>query len=188
MLKFNVIIIVLVVIDLQEGIFLFVGGLYMVNEVVVCVVWLVEKCCVNGLFVVMVCVGWFDDYVEVLKQLVDVVMFVYVLLENWWIWFMVLGKKDSDLEVIKCQWGVFYGIDLELQFCCWGIDIIILCGILINIGVEFIVCNVWELGFNFIIVEDVCSVVSSEQYQSSMMYIFLCIGWVCSVEDILNVL
>lgn len=53
MLKFNVIIIVLVVIDLQEGIFLFVGGLYMVNEVVVCVVWLVEKCCVNGLFVVI---------------------------------------------------------------------------------------------------------------------------------------
>lgn len=63
-----------------------------------------------------------------------------------------------------------------------------LCGILINIGVEFIVCNVWEFGFNLVIVEDVCSVVSVEQYNNSINYIYLCIVCVCSVEEIFNVL
>lgn len=61
----------------------------------------------------MVCVGWLVDFVEVLKQFVDVQVGVYMLFENWWIYLVMLGKQESDIEVIKCQWGVFYGIDFE---------------------------------------------------------------------------
>ncbi|MDI8107096.1 hypothetical protein MJN85_32935, partial [Salmonella enterica subsp. enterica serovar Anatum] len=38
----------------------------------------------------------------------------HTLPENWWTWPTALGKKDSDLEVTKRQWGAFYGTDLEL--------------------------------------------------------------------------
>ncbi|EHX0901074.1 isochorismatase family protein [Escherichia coli] len=40
------------------------------------------------------------------------------------------------MEIIKRQWGAFYGTDLELQLRRRGIDTIVLCGISTNIGVE----------------------------------------------------
>lgn len=59
-----------------------------------------------------------------------------VLPENWWQHPVALGATDSDIEIIKRQWGAFYGTDLELQLRRRGIDTIVLCGISTNIGVE----------------------------------------------------
>lgn len=188
MLKLNATTTALVVIDLQEGILPFAGGPYTANEVVARAARLAEKCRANGSPVVMVRVGWSDDYAEALKQPVDAATPAHALPENWWTWPTALGKKDSDLEVTKRQWGAFYGTDLELQLRRRGIDTIILCGISTNIGVESTARNAWELGFNLIIAEDACSAASSEQHQSSMTHIFPRIGRVRSVEDILNAL
>lgn len=79
-----------------------------------------------------------------------------MLPENWWQHPAALGATDSDIEIIKRQWGAFYGTDLELQLRRRGIDTIVLCGISTNIGVESTARNAWELGFNLVIAEDAC--------------------------------
>lgn len=107
MLKLNATTTALVVIDLQEGILPFAGGPYTANEVVARAARLAEKCRANGSPVVMVRVGWSDDYAEALKQPVDAATPAHALPENWWTWPTALGKKDSDLEVTKRQWGAF---------------------------------------------------------------------------------
>jgi nicotinamidase-related amidase len=108
--------------------------------------------------------------------------------ENWWLYPQALGKKESDIEVTKRQWGAFYGTDLELQLRRRGIDTIVLCGISTNIGVESTARNAWELGFNLVIAEDACSAASSEQHQGSMTNIFPRIGRVRSTDEILAAL
>ncbi len=63
----------------------------------------------------MVRVGWSADFAEALKQPVDAQAPAHALPENWWTYPVSLGKRDSDIEVTKRQWGAFYGTDLELQ-------------------------------------------------------------------------
>ena len=111
----------------------------------------------------LVRVGWSADYAEALKQPVDAPSPAKVLPENWWQHPAALGATDSDIEIIKRQWGAFYGTDLELQLRRRGIDTIVLCGISTNIGVESTARNAWELGFNLVIAEDACSAASAEQ-------------------------
>lgn len=114
----------------------------------------------SGQPVFLVRVGWSADYAEALKQPVDAPP-RKVLPENWWQHPAALGATDSDIEIIKRQWGAFYGTDLELQLRRRGIDTIVLCGISTNIGVESTARNAWELGFNLVIAEDACSAASS---------------------------
>jgi nicotinamidase-related amidase len=136
----------------------------------------------------MVRVGWSADFAEALKQPVDAQAAGHALPENWWTYPVSLGKRDSDIEVTKRQWGAFYGTDLELQLRRRGIDTIILCGISTNIGVESTARNAWELGFNLVIVEDACSAGSAEQHQGSMTNIFPRIGRVRSTDEVLSAL
>ena len=101
---------------------------------------------------------------------------------------LALGATDSDIEIIKRQWGAFYGTDLELQLRRRGIDTIVLCGISTNIGVESTARNAWELGFNLVIAEDACSAASAEQHNNSINHIYPRIARVRSVEEILHAL
>ena len=178
----------LVVIDLQEGILPFAGGPHTADDVVNRAARLAETCRASGVPVVMVRVGWSADYAEALKQPVDAQVPARALPENWWTYPAALGKRDSDIEVTKRQWGAFYGTDLELQLRRRGIDTIILCGISTNIGVESTARNAWELGFNLVIAEDACSAASAEQHQGSMTHIFPRIGRVRSTDEIVSAL
>ncbi len=108
--------------------------------------------------------------------------------DNWWTYPAALGKKESDIEVTKRQWGAFYGTDLELQLRRRGIDTIILCGISTNIGVESTARNAWEQGFNLVVVEDACSAADAEQHRGSMTNIFPRIGRVRTTDEILAAL
>ncbi|MGU3523253.1 hydrolase [Enterobacteriaceae bacterium C23F] len=178
----------LVVIDLQEGILPFAGGPHTANDVVAKSAKLAEKCRAQGSPVIMVRVGWSADFAEALKQPVDAQAGAHALPDNWWTYPQALGKKVSDIEVTKRQWGAFYGTDLELQLRRRGIDTIILCGISTNIGVESTARNAWELGFNLVIAEDACSAASAEQHEGSMKNIFPRLGRVRSTEEILKAL
>ena len=162
MLELNAKTTALVVIDLQEGILPFAGGPHTADEVV--------------------------NRAEALKQPVDAPSPAKVLPENWWQHPAALGATDSDIEIIKRQWGAFYGTDLELQLRRRGIDTIVLCGISTNIGVESTARNAWELGFNLVIAEDACSAASAEQHNNSINHIYPRIARVRSVEEILNAL
>ena len=124
----------LVVIDLQEGILPFAGGPHTADDVVSRAARLAEKCRASGSPVVMVRVGWSADFAEALKQPVDAQAPAQALPDNWWTYPVSLGKRDSDIEVTKRQWGAFYGTDLELQLRRRGIDTIILCGIALCTG------------------------------------------------------
>lgn len=178
----------LVVIDLQEGILPFARGPHCAVNVVTHAAKLAEKFRVKGSPVLLVRVGWSKDFAEALKQPVDAQAPAYALPENWWQYPPALGKKDSDIEITKRQWGAFYGTDLELQLRRRGIDTIVLCGISTNIGVESTARNAWELGFRLVIAEDACSAASSEQHQGSMTNIFPRIGQVRSTEEIISAL
>jgi nicotinamidase-related amidase len=107
------------------------------------------------------------DFAEALKQPVDAQAGAHTLPENWWTYPAALGKRESDIEVTKRQWGAFYGTDLELQLRRRGIDTIILCGISTNIGVESTARNAWELGFNLVIAEDACSAASANSIRAA---------------------
>lgn len=178
----------LVVIDLQEGILPFAGGPHSASDVVSRAARLAEKCRAVGAPVFMVRVGWSTDFAEALKQPVDTPAGAQALPENWWTYPQALGKQESDIDVIKRQWGAFYGTDLELQLRRRGIDTIILCGISTNIGVESTARNAWELGFNLVIAEDACSAASTEQHQGSMTHIFPRIARVRSSDEIAQAL
>lgn len=106
MLELNAKTTALVVIDLQEGILPFAGGPYSANDVVARAAQLAEKFRAHGSPVVMVRVGWSDDYAEALKQPVDAHAPAKALPENWWNYPSALGKCASDLEVTKRQWGL----------------------------------------------------------------------------------
>ncbi len=101
----------LVVIDLQEGILPFAGGPHTADDVVSRAARLAEKCRASGSPVVMVRVGWSADFAEALKQPVDAQAPAQALPDNWWTYPVSLGKRDSDIEVTKRQWGAFYGTD-----------------------------------------------------------------------------
>ncbi|XNM65097.1 hydrolase [Escherichia coli] len=175
----------LVVIDLQEGILPFAGGPHTATDVVERASRLAQKCLAR------LCTGYHGSrglvshFAEALKQPVDSPAPAKALPDNWWNYPSTLGKRDSDIEVTKRQWGAFYGTDFEMQLRRRGIDTIILCGISTNIGVESTARNAWELGFNLIIAEDACSASSAEQHQSSMTHIFPRIARVRSTDEIL---
>ncbi|SFR07757.1 Nicotinamidase-related amidase [Enterobacter sp. kpr-6] len=188
MLELNAAKTALVIIDLQEGILPFAGGPHTASDVVARAARLAEKFRAHHAPVVMVRVGWSNDFAEALKQPVDAPVPAQALPQNWWHYPVALGKRDSDLEVTKRQWGAFYGTDLELQLRRRGIETIVLCGISTNIGVESTARNAWELGFNLLVVEDACSAASVEQHQSSMTHIFPRIGRVRSTEEVLAAL
>ena len=172
MLELNAKTTALVVIDLQEGILPFAGGPHTADEVVNRAGKLAAKFRASGQPVFLVRVGWSADYAEALKQPVDAPSPAKVLPENWWQHPAALGATDSDIEIIKRQWGAFYGTDLELQLRRRGIDTIVLCGISTNIGVESTARNAWELGFNLVIAEDACSAASAEQHNNSINHIY----------------
>ncbi len=178
----------LVVIDLQEGILPFAGGPHRAEDVIARAARLAEKCRAVGAPVVMVRVGWSKDFAEALKQPVDSPIAGQTLPEEWWHYPVALGKRDTDIEVTKRQWGAFYGTDLELQLRRRGITTIILCGISTNIGVESTARNAWEMGFELVIAEDACSAADADQHDSSMTHIFPRLGRVRSTEEILAAL
>ncbi|MCK1968654.1 hydrolase [Franconibacter sp. IITDAS19] len=188
MLKLNAATTALVVIDLQEGILPFAGGPHSADDVVSRAARLAEKFRAHKAPVVMVRVGWSKDFGEALKQPVDAAVTAHALPDEWWHYPVALGKRDSDIEVTKRQWGAFYGTDLELQLRRRGIDTIVLCGISTNIGVESTARNAWELGFSLVIAEDACSAATREQHQGSMTHIFPRIARVRTTEEILAAL
>ncbi|WP_160621353.1 hydrolase [Mixta intestinalis] len=188
MMKLNPTSTALVLIDLQEGILPFAGGPHSAQQVVSGAAKLAAKFRAVNAPVVLVRVGWASDFADALQQEVDAAPAHGALPENWWNYPPALGVEPGDIEVVKHQWGAFYGTDLELQLRRRNIDTIVLGGIATNIGVESTARNAWELGFNLVIAEDICSAGSAEQHNGSMEWIFPRIAKVRRVEEIIAAL
>lgn len=187
MLKLNAASTALVLIDLQEGILPFAKGPHTADYVVAHAAKLADKFRAVNAPVVLVRVGWASDFADAPKQAVDSAR-GGPLPENWWDVPPALGRQASDIMVTKRQWGAFYGTDLELQLRRRGIDTVVLGGISTNIGVESTARNAWELGFNLLIVEDICSAGSDAEHAGSFDYIFPRLGRVRSSDEVMAAL
>ncbi|WP_282806659.1 hydrolase [Hafnia alvei] len=175
----------LVLIDLQEGILPFAGGPHSASDVVARSARLAERFRELNAPVILVRVGWNESFDEALKQPVDAPSPAHALPEDWWNFPKALNAQPEDIEVIKHQWGAFYGTDLDLQLRRRGIRNIVLAGISTNIGVESTARSAWEHGYALVIAEDACSAFDDIQHQHSFKYIFPRISRVSDSEKII---
>jgi len=178
----------LVLIDLQKGIVPFAGGPHTAADVLNKAGTLAQRFRELSAPVVLVRVGWSADGGDALRQTVDQPNPARSLPANWLEFADELGVVDSDICVIKRQWGAFYGTELELQLRRRGIEQIVLGGISTNIGVESTARNAWELGFGIVFAEDVMSAASGEHHAFAVSNIFPRLGRVRSTAQILDML
>jgi len=178
----------LVLIDLQKGILPFAGGPHTAAEVLAKAGTLTRRFHELGSPVVLVRVGWSADGGDALRQPVDQPTPARPKSEDWWDFPDELGVIDSDIRIIKRQWGAFYGTELELQLRRRGIEHIVLGGISTNVGVESTARNAWELGFGIVFAEDAMSAKSGEQHASAIDTIFPRLGRVRATAQVLEML
>jgi nicotinamidase-related amidase len=176
----------LVLIDLQKGILPFAGGPRGADEVLDKAAALIKRFRQHAAPVVLVRVGWSADGGDAPGQLVDRPMPAMERPANWWEFPDELGVIDSDIRIIKRQWGAFYGTELELQLRRRGIEHIVLGGIATNAGVESTARNAWELGFALTFAEDATSAASAEHHAFALENIFPRLGRVRSTAQILD--
>lgn len=178
----------LVLIDLQKGILPFAGGPHTSAQVLQSAAALVDRFHQLKAPVVLVRVGWSADGGDALRQPVDQPSPGRNLPADWLEFPAELGAIDSDIRVLKRQWGAFYGTDLELQLRRRGIEQIVLGGISTNIGVESTARNAWELGFGIVFAEDAMSAAGAEQHAFAVTHIFPRLGRVRSTAQVLAML
>jgi nicotinamidase-related amidase len=165
----------LVLIDLQKGIGPFAAGPHSANEVYQRAGRLAARFRELGAPVALVRVGWSADGGGSFPA-------------NWMEYADELNVAESDIHIIKRQWGAFYGTELELQLRRRGITQIVLGGISTNIGVESTARNAFELGFNQILVEDMMSSSDADHHRFAVENIFPRLGRVRSTEQVLQAL
>lgn len=95
----------LVLIDLQEGILPFGKAPHAASDVVPRAAKLADHFRAHNAPVVLVRVGWSADFADAPKQPVDAAHAGGALPDNWWVYPDALGVQESDLHVIKRQWG-----------------------------------------------------------------------------------
>ncbi|WP_145543824.1 hydrolase [Yersinia frederiksenii] len=180
----------LVLIDLQQGILPFAKAPYSAEQVIATNARLADKFRKSDAAVVFVRVGWSNSFADALKQPVDQPSPTPAggLPASWWTFPEELAVTDGDINVIKHQWGAFYGTDLDLQLRRRGIKTIVLAGIATNIGVESTARTAWELGYELVIAEDGCSTASTEMQQFAVNNIFPRISRVRSSGEIVAAL
>lgn len=179
----------LVLIDLQKGIGPFAAGPHTADEVYERAGRLAARFRELGAPVVLVRVGWSADGRDMLHPLADnMPPSGGSFPANWLEYADQLNVAESDIHIIKRQWGAFYGTELELQLRRRGITQIVLGGISTNIGVESTARNAFELGFNQVFVEDAMSSSNADHHRFAVEHIFPRLGRVRSTEQVLQAL
>jgi nicotinamidase-related amidase len=92
--------------------------------------------------------------------------------------------QPGDLQILKRQWGAFYGTELDLQLRRRGVRTIVLGGVSTNFGVESTARQAFEQGYAVIIVEDVTAATSTELQELALRHIFPRIARVSKSDDI----
>jgi nicotinamidase-related amidase len=173
----------LVLIDLQKGILAMPVAPHRGSEVYERSMVLAQRFRVAGAPVVRVRVSFGKDHALAPRQPVDQPSNLAGLPAGW-DEFPDQPEQDGDIVVTKRQWGAFHGTDLDLQLRRRGISGIVLGGISTNIGVESTARNAWELGYELVIAEDLCSSSSAEMHAFSLQHILPRIARVTSAAAI----
>jgi nicotinamidase-related amidase len=104
---------------------------------------------------------------------------------NWSTPVAELEPQDSDIRILKRQWGAFYGTDLDLQLRRRGIRTIVLAGISTNVGVESTARDAFERGYNQVFVADAMASPSAEAHANTLKVTFPRIGRTRTTEEVL---
>jgi len=99
-----------------------------------------------------------------------------------------LNAAESDVRVTKHQPGAFHATDLDLQLRRRRIDTIVIGGISTNVGVESTARAGYDLGYNFVFVEDAMAARDAELHAFAVTRYFPTIGRVRSTRDVLDAL
>ena len=92
--------------------------------------------------------------------------------------------EPGDIVITKRQWGAFTGTELDLQLRRRGIRSIVIGGIATNFGVESTVRHAWELGYDSLVVEDICTSLSAELHATAIRHILPRIARIVSSDQI----
>lgn len=176
----------IVVIDLQKGITAFPTAPYSSGEVIGNAVRVIKKAREAQMPVFLVHVTPSSDFKDALRPEADNVMAFSDLPPDWADYVPQLDVQPSDIQIVKRQWGAFYGTELDLQLRRRGIRTILLCGISTNIGVESTARNAYERGFNQVFIEDATAARSAEEHNFPMSTVFQKMGKVKSTKEVLK--
>lgn len=171
----------LVLIDLQKGIMGMNTGPHAAADVFARSMTLAQRVRKAGGLVVRVRVSFSAGGVDAPRQPVDQPSNFGSLPPDW---DQLPDLDPADVVITKRQWGAFTGTELDLQLRRRGINRIVLGGISTNIGVESTARNAWELGYELVIVEDICAASSAEAHASSFKNIFPRLSRITTSESI----
>lgn len=175
----------LVLIDLQNGIVAGTTAPRSGAETLAAGQALARRCRAAGVAVVLVNVGWADDFADAPRQPVDQPrVFPAEGLPAGWSDLAPGLAQPGDLRVTKRQWGAFYGTELDLQLRRRGIATVLLGGLVTNLGVESTARQAWERGYATVIVEDACAAPTAEMHDFAVRWIFPRIARVAAASDL----
>ena len=97
-----------------------------------------------------------------------------------------IKPTEKDIVITKRQWGAFYGTELDLQLRRRKIEMIVLCGVSTNFGVETTARDAYQRGYNQVFVVDAMAASSKEEHEATLKYIFPRIGLLRATDDILR--
>jgi nicotinamidase-related amidase len=95
-------------------------------------------------------------------------------------------QAPADIDIVKKQWGAFYGTQLDLQLRRRGIRTIVIGGIATNFGVESTARDAWERSYALVFVEDAMASFSEEWHRFSVDNIFPRLGRIRSTAEVLS--
>lgn len=175
----------LVLIDLQQGIVARETQPYRSADVVRNAARLAQAFRENGAPVVLVHVTFRDERDRLTPQ-VDSPMPAGTPQPNWADLVPELDRQESDIVIVKRQWGAFYGTELDLQLRRRGVKTIVLGGIATNFGVESTARDAFERTYEQIFVEDATTSMNAEAHRFVFENIFPRMGRVRSTAEVLE--
>ena len=187
-LKINIEKTAIVVIDLQKGITAIKTEPYAAGVVIENTVKLLNAARKNNMPIFLVHVTPSPDLKDVLRPVAETSYPMSGYNPEWSAFVPELDIQSGDFQIIKHQWGAFYGTELDLQMRRRGIDTIILCGVATNFGVESTARYAFELGYNQIFAEDAMAARSKEEHEYPIKNIFPRLGLIRKTEELLEYL
>jgi nicotinamidase-related amidase len=177
----------LVLIDLQKGIVSRDTRPHAAKDIVARCSELAARFRASGSPVVLVHVGFSEDDGDRLKPPADGAPPVTLPLPKEYSELVPeVQQSPGDIDVVKKQWGAFYGTQLDLQLRRRGVRTIVIGGIATNFGVESTARDAWERNYALVFVEDGMASFSEEWHRFSIDNIFPRLGRVRTTADVLS--
>jgi nicotinamidase-related amidase len=174
-----------VVIDLQKGIVGRNCAPHSTSTVIANTARVLDIARRAGGLIVLVHVGGASDGADRLYPQADLPMPRGPLPPDWSELIPELNRQETDLVILKRQWGAFYGTDLDLQLRRRKMTTLVLCGIATEFGVESTARDAFERGYELVLVGDAITGFSAESHTDALEHIFPRIGRVRSTEQVI---